>query len=163
MTEHSHLDAKRRFRSDKFRGMPANVIGVRVDNPKTWPVLELLCAIYRDDKPGFVADVREAMRACGWRAGDGFDYFARLEPREPRFTLMGHDPLAGPIVRLWGGCKAGDGNAMREAFAVLVSRTVDFLAAGDAALDKAAAAERIGDDMIAWTDRELEGRIDDGG
>jgi hypothetical protein len=35
-----------------------------------------------------------------------FDCYAKLEPNEPFFLLMGRDPLAGTLVRAWaGGCE----------------------------------------------------------
>lgn len=38
-----------------------------------------------------------------------FDCYANAEPDEPMFILLGRDPLAGALVRLWAETRRGMG------------------------------------------------------
>ncbi len=41
-----------------------------------------------------------------------FDCYANAEPDEPMFVLLGRDPMAGLLVRIWATLRASQGEAM---------------------------------------------------
>ena len=59
-----------------------------------------------------------------------FDAFDKAHPDEPMFVLLGRDPLAGSLVRLW---------ARRR-----------FASDGDGSADKVCEAQRCAADMDKW-------------
>lgn len=50
-----------------------------------------------------------------------FDCYAKAEPNEPYFTLVGRDPLAGPLVELWAHLRARDFYQAALVFGYLVA------------------------------------------
>ncbi len=43
-----------------------------------------------------------------------FDCYANAEPDEPMFVLLGRDPLAGALVRLWAETRRGMGEDLEK-------------------------------------------------
>ena len=64
------------------------------------------------------------------KPGD-FDCYANAKPDEPTFTLLGRDPMAGVLVRMWAWLRqeAGEDPALIEE-AVRCAASMDLYAAG---------------------------------
>lgn len=49
-----------------------------------------------------------------------FDCYAKAEPDEPVFVLLGRDPSAGPLVRLWAAIRMGNSSVAVETFMTMI-------------------------------------------
>lgn len=63
-----------------------------------------------------------------------FDCYANAEPDEPMFVLLGRDPLAGALVRLWAETRRGMGEDPKKVAEAL--KCADALDAWAKARDK---------------------------
>jgi hypothetical protein len=83
-----------------------------------------------------------------------FDCYSKADPDEPMFILLGRDPMAGAMVRLWAGLqeeKDGSGEKIEEAFAC-----ADALDAWCKKLGKVPLSEEEGKDLDGLKEEKIE-------
>lgn len=66
-----------------------------------------------------------------------FDCYAKAEPDEPMFTLLGRDPQAAHLVSVWSKIRMGDHEAARRVFEHLLSVAPNYPREGTTDADKA--------------------------
>lgn len=81
-----------------------------------------------------------------------FDCYAKAEPDEPLFVLMGRDPMGGHLASIWSKLRQGDAEAAQRVFNDLVSRSgrLGYPRAGTTDVEKAQEAMDCAFDMFAY-------------
>jgi hypothetical protein len=85
-------------------------------------------------------DAQEEIMGTKNNPGD-FDCYANAEPDEPMFVLLGRDPTAAALVRLWAATRAEQGeDPVKIAECVLAMRQYATARKGEAAIQASADA-----------------------
>lgn len=85
-----------------------------------------------------------------------FDCFAKAEPDEPVFVLLGRDPQAAHLVSIWSKIRAADIDAARAVFEHLLTQSLfnpnfpDYPREGTTDMEKSAEAMACSAAMSAF-------------
>lgn len=78
------------------------------------------------------------------------DCYHKAEPGEPKFTLIGRDPLAPGLVRLWAALRDGDVVDAAECFSDLVSNMSEAKYPREHDAEKILNARKIAFELEKW-------------
>lgn len=96
----THINADGLFQSDKYPTCPPDKVPLSVNDPAAQELLWQYAARRRSIDAEFSDDLQSRLLAVGYTP-PRFDCLSKAEPSEPKFTLLGRDPVAAKLVKEW--------------------------------------------------------------